>query len=169
MQIISFQIWNAPIRKRPSLVVELQTLCKQCVSKTPNVGRICRRTHIGHLLVIIWNILKELLNFVFLYKIFAFYNHFPSFNITYIIHKAKENNSGTDKISWSFSSDLICPAEVNVGCICLCMCDLFRTVNHMKHLEIPLCIWVMVELKPENIMTAHSSRLCHEPSTGHFH
>jgi hypothetical protein len=78
-----------------------------------------------------------------------------------MIHKAKDNNSGTNKISWSFSSDLICPAEENFCCMCLCLCDFFRTVNHMKHLEMPLYILVMAELKPENIMTAHSSRLCH--------
>lgn len=59
-------------------------------------------TYIGHLLVIIWNILKELLNFIFLYKIFAFYNHFPFLKFTYIIHKAKENNNCTNKISMEF-------------------------------------------------------------------
>lgn len=42
-------------------------------------------------------------------------------------------------------------------CVCMCtrvcMCYFFRTVNRMKHLEIPLHILVL-EFKPENILMA---------------
>lgn len=47
-------------------------------------------------------ILKELLKHIFVQNI-CLLQSFSFFNFTYIIHKAKENNNGTNKISWSFS------------------------------------------------------------------
>lgn len=123
--------------------------------------------YIGHLLVMIWNILKELLKHCIFVQNISLLQSFSFFNFTYIIHKAKEYNNGTNKISWSFSLDFICPAIcacvwyvyvcmrvdacVGVHCTCVSVCYFFRTVNRMKHLEIPLHILVL-EFEPENIL-----------------
>lgn len=102
--------------------------------------------YIGHLLVMIWNIHKELLKHCIFVQNISLLQSFSFFNFTYIIHKAKEYNNGTNKISWSFSLDFICPAicacvwyvyvcMYACGCMCGCALHMCECVLFLQNSE----------------------------------